>query len=885
MFEEFKAETSFTRLEEGVRRYWRRHNVPERARVGRYNGPTFTIYQQPLAVAGQPWADQIHLLAATDLMARYHAMKGDDVRLRTGWACHGLPVEYVVEQSLGSYEADYDLAKFNAACRKVAVEGMQQVETLAGWLGVWIDPAGVYATMTPQAISTMWKALRQLWDEGRLRYEGYIAPICPRCATPLSEAEATQRTIEIEAASTWLRLPWDGEPDTYLLTWTPRPWTLSGMVALAAHPDASYLVVETIQQGEQSPVRLLLAEAALERSLDDQVRIVRKLTGKALRGSRFHPPFTFLPLPEGTGRVVLSTKVPLDRGTGLAPITPAFDALSSALAKTHDLPNPKLMDDGGKLDEAITPWRGLLPLESEPLVIQDLQARGLLFQLKSELQPQARCPYCETPLLSQAQNVWLVETGSGPWIVGRDRAWGTPLPIWICSDCAEMTCVAGLDDLAHRTGLEPGQIDPHRPAADRLTLPCTACDGTMRRVSAVLDAAFEAAVLPLPGALESAPLASVSDPGSRSRGTLAVGIGDKHIGWLGDLSEASALLHGALAWEQALALPQAPDGAFQDVNRSTPADALRWAAYAGTTPAQAERDLLRPLWQLFIRSQDSVASTQTPEAPASKRTRAQLFDRWLAARLNQTIIDVTKHLDACNPHQSVQTLALLVSDITDWYATYQDNIAPEVTEPLSRLMAPFIPHLAEAMHQQTADQGADSGHLADWPVPDHDQIDEQLLADMALVRRLEALGRSVRTEAGVEPDQPLRRALVGLVESKRELALPHELGALLTDALVVSRVSTGPEAADAITWKLSLTEERSLDRGVSQGELIETLATLEPEAVDIIVAQIRDGLSVGMDIDGQTVTLLPDEVTITAQAPPGWAAAVDDGYLVLLELG
>jgi len=109
MLEEFKAETSFTRLEEGVRRYWRRQNVPERARVSRYDGPTFTIYQQPLAVAGQPWADQIHLLAATDLMAlaatdlmaHYRALRGDDVRVRTGWACHGLPVEVVVEQSLG----------------------------------------------------------------------------------------------------------------------------------------------------------------------------------------------------------------------------------------------------------------------------------------------------------------------------------------------------------------------------------------------------------------------------------------------------------------------------------------------------------------------------------------------------------------------------------------------------------------------------------------------------------------------------------------------------------------------------------------------------------------------------------------------------------------
>jgi isoleucyl-tRNA synthetase len=882
MTEEFGTEASFTRIEEDVRRYWRRHNVPGKARAARYTGPVSTIYQQPLAVAGQPWAEQVHLLAATDLMARYRAMRGDDVHRRVGWACHGLSVEYVVEQSLGPYEADYDLAKFNAACREIAIEGIEQLEALARWLGVWLDPAGVYATMTSEAIGTVWKALHQLWDADRLRYEGHIVPVCPRCATSLSETEAARHTVEIEAPSIWLRLPWDGEPGTYLLAWTPLPWTLLGMVALAAHPDASYLVVETVEQGEQSPVRLLLAEAALDRSLNSQYRIVRRLTGKALRGSRFHPPFTFLPLPEGTGRLVLSTKVPLDRGTGLAPVTPAFDSLSSVLAKTHGLPNPMLMDDGGKLGETITPWRGLFPLESEPLVIDDLRSRGLLFRIKSDLQPQALCPYCETPLLSQPQNVWLVETGSGPWFVGRDRAWGTPLPVWICSDCGETTCLAGLDDLAYRTGLESDQIDPHRPAVDRLTFSCEACGGTMQRVSAVMDAAFEAAVLPCTP--EDSAGAPIPDQGKRSKRTLAVGMGDKHIGWLGDLAEAAALLYGALAWEQAAVLPETRVGTFENIDRATPADALRWAAYTGTTPAQAEHAVLRPLWQFVVRSQDRSLSRKEAESPSQKHDQSQVLDRWLAARLHQTIANVTEALNACDIDQAVQHLALLVDDISNWYVPYGREGSDEVPGPLIQLLAPFVPHLAEAMHRQTSDRMMDSGHLVNWPVPDNDQIDEQLLADMAHVRRLEALSQAARAQAGIECCQPLRQALVGLPGSEREPRLSHEISALLAKVLIVPRASIVSSSKEAVAWNLGLKKERALDRGVAPADIAATLEALEPEAVAALVSQVRDGLSIGLDIAGQTVTLLPDEVTIDLQAPSGWAAAADGGYLVLLEL-
>lgn len=655
------------------------------------------IVQQPLAAAGQSPAEQVWLLAVSDLLARYRRMRGDAVHHQVGWSGHGLAVEVAIERALGPDLAGYDLAQFNAACRAAAVEGLGRSQALAERLGVWADPADSYLTLDPPAIDKVWAALQRLWEADRLRHELRVGPVCPRCATPLSAAEASRRATEREANAAWLCLPWveSGQvQDAYLLAWTSAAWTLFGLVALAVHPQADYVLVELPTGRGYSPLRLVLAEAALGRTLQGDYRVVRRLPGKALRGARYRPLFTFLPVSKGTNQVVLSGSVPLDRGTGVMPVSPAFDPLSLQVAAVHKLPLPDLIDQGGRLGDAAGPWRGLTPLDAEPVLLEDLRTRGLLFREEAETCPQALCPYCETPLLPLARPVWAV----GPWSVGRDRAWGAPLPVWTCDQCGHGVCVAGLADLlvlagrsgAAQTGLDAGQLDPHRPAVDRVAFPCELCGGTMRRVSPVLDAALEAAVLPW---------ASSPEPGPAD---VAVGLGDRELGWLGDLTEIAALLCGSLAWGQAVTLSEGGIAADSDPRPFTSVDALRWAAYTGTTPDQAEQDFMRPM--LAWAYGQAASLTRSDE---DQETRGEQ----LQARLRRAVSTVTGALELSDLSGATRELTALAGDLSGLHPTQHADVA--TIEILGQLLAPFVPHLAEAVYQATG--RTTSVHLAGWP--------------------------------------------------------------------------------------------------------------------------------------------------------------------------
>ena len=98
MNETLMADASLTRIEEDVRRFWRRHESPQSVQAARRGAPALALLQQPLDVGAQSWNDQVRLMATTDLYARYYTMQGHAAYCQSGWSCHGLALEQLVEE-------------------------------------------------------------------------------------------------------------------------------------------------------------------------------------------------------------------------------------------------------------------------------------------------------------------------------------------------------------------------------------------------------------------------------------------------------------------------------------------------------------------------------------------------------------------------------------------------------------------------------------------------------------------------------------------------------------------------------------------------------------------------------------------------------------------
>jgi isoleucyl-tRNA synthetase len=291
---------------------------------------------------------------------------------------------------------------------------------------------------------------------------------------------------------------------------------------------------------------------------------------------------------------------------------------------------------------------------------------------------------------------------------------------------------------------------------------------------------------------------------------------------------------------------------------------------------------MRPLWQLVV----SVLGSSESQAAAPAGETEQILDRWVSARLHHTASAVTDALDGREPARAAGELAALVGDLVAWYQPWRPGAGRELLEPLVLLLAPFLPHLAEAIHREVTGRPRQSLHLQAWPALDPAWEDAALLLNMARVQRLTELGVRARMDAGVDPQQLLPGALVGSLTgaSWRSEELQPFSG-LLAGALRVAQVKFSADAASHVEWRLALNPERPVQRDVPQAAIEAALAGLGASEAANMAAQLRTGISVGLEVSGLAITLLPDEVSISVHAQAGQAAAAEADHLVILAVG
>ncbi len=406
-------------LENEVNDFWEKEKIFEKSISTREGKTPFVFYEGPPSANGMPGIHHVMSRAIKDLFCRYKTQRGFQVKRKSGWDTHGLPVELSVEKNLGITKEDIgkkiSIEQYNAECRREVMQYKDAWEKLTVQMGYWVDLKNPYITYENNYIESLWWALKQLYDKNLL-YEGYtIQPYSPAAGTGLSTHELNQpgcyklvkdtsvvaqfKIVRDEKSRAVLAGLPEGNP-AFFLAWTTTPWTLPSNTALTVGGEIEYLLVETLNIYSHQRISVILAKNLFSKyflsdenfnlenlkvgdqresfmleheTIDDDGwkriivslkigvwKVKGKFKGKDLEGIRYEQLLPYQQPTDGDAfKVVLGDFVTTEDGTGIVHTAPSFGADDFRMAKKYGLGSLTLVDKQGKFIDGVGEFSGM----------------------------------------------------------------------------------------------------------------------------------------------------------------------------------------------------------------------------------------------------------------------------------------------------------------------------------------------------------------------------------------------------------------------------------------------------------------------------------------------------------------------------------------------
>ena len=721
MYKKVPTTLNFVEREKETLKFWKDNQIFEKSVQLRQGAPAYTFFDGPPTANGKPHIGHVLTRAMKDIIPRYKTMRGYDVLRKAGWDTHGLPVELEVEKELGldgkEQIEQYGVIPFIQKCKESVWKYKGEWEVMSDRMGFWADMDNPYITYDNDYIESEWWALKAIYEKGLL-YKGHkIVPYCPRCGTALSSHEVAQGYKEVKETSATVRFRVPDEENTYFLAWTTTPWTLPSNVSLCVNPDVTYAYVRV--DGKET---FIMAKDLIEAVLEGHdTEIVKEVLGKELEYKHYEPLFECTRKAAG-GKdafyVMVDDYVTTTDGTGIVHNAPAFGEDDYRVCKKYDLPFVQMVDSKGEMCGG-TPWDGVFVKKADPMVLKDLDERGLLFAAPRFEHSYPFCWRCDTPLIYYARSSWFIamtkvkdrlidynrrinwipetikEGRMGnflenviDWGISRERYWGTPLPVWVCDKCGKIHVVGSRKELSELTGCDEN-VELHKPYVDPLTWKCE-CGGTMRREPVVIDCWFDSGSMPF--AQWHYPFENKDKFERRYPANFISEAIDQTRGWFYTLSAIAACLFDSPAFLNCIVLGHVQDKEGRKMSKhignvvdpwvlldNQGADAVRWYFYTSSMPwlpnrfsaeavSESQRKYMGTFWNTYA-FYILYADIDNFDPTQHKLVRENLtpMDRWILSRLNTLVGHVEAYLDDLKMTEAGREMQDFMDDLSNWY--------------------------------------------------------------------------------------------------------------------------------------------------------------------------------------------------------------------------
>lgn len=805
-------------IEKEIRKYWEDNNIIENILHRDRGLKQYTFLEGPPTANGRPHVGHLMTRTVKDTVMRYKYMSGYDIGRRTGgWDCHGLPVELEAEKHFGFNTKkeieDFGIEKFNEYCRNSVFTYIDEWNRIDSEIGYWIDEKNSYVTLRNDYMESEWYAMKKLFDEGMLVKDYKIVPYCPRCGTSLSSHEVAQGYKNTDDTSVYVKFMVKGSANRYLLAWTTTPWTLPSNELLVVNKDFQYSLVAS----EGSEYYVL---SDMVPSLFKDYKIIQTLNGSELEGMEYLQLMPFLKVSKNALKVVTGDFVTAEDGTGIVHAAPAFGADDFDIAKKYgvELVNP--VDTEGKFDSSV-PWKGMSVMDANPEIIGYMKKNQLLFKSQKIKHTYPYCYRCSTKLLYYPLDAWFIKVSTirellkknnekvnwypeylkygrfgnflddaKDWALSRNRYWGTPLPVWKCSN-GHYLAIGSREDLEKYGGYIPDDL--HRPFIDNVKLKCPTCSEPMSREPYVIDTWFDSG---------SASYAAMHYPFNRKFNTDTIPVDfiteaiDQTRGWFYTLHVIASLLFGRNAYKNVMSMSFILDEHGQKMSKSKGnfitasdfiamygADPARLFFYTGapwnskSIDKKLINDTSRKVFGTLSNVYSFFASNANLDGYVFEKLEApdNLLDKWILSRLNSTMENVRRNLDEFDMHIALRNLMDLINDFSNYYLRLSrkrfwegdlDNSKRKAYDTLYytllntiKMLAPMAPFYTEYMYVKLS--GPESSvHSEKYPEQDSYYINGDLEKEFKYAITVMELSRRARQESNIKGRQVVSEVLI-----------------------------------------------------------------------------------------------------------------------------